>query len=103
MKRHSLLGKIVITSAFLVFLVSCKNSKQIESVASKKQFLKELHELGFSIVYGKISLESKKDEGEDDIQKLLDLFGEKNDDDSEQDKDTIWRKAYERPKEIPSK
>lgn len=103
MKRHSLLGKIVITSAFLVFLVSCKNSKQIESVASKKQFLKELHELGFSIVYGKISLESKKDEGEDDIQKLLNLFGEKNNDDSKLDKDTIWHKAYEKSKEIPLK
>ena len=72
-------------------------------MASKKQFLKELHELGFSIVYGKISLEPKKDEGEDDIQKLLDLFGKKNDNDSKQDKDTIWHKAYEKSKEIPSK
>ena len=27
----------------------------------------------------------------------------KNDDDSEQDKDTIWRKTYERSKEIPLK
>ena len=103
MKRHSLLGNIVITSAFLVFLVSCKKRKKIESVSSKKQFLKELHELGFSIVYGKISLESKKDEGEDDIQKLLNLFGEKNDDDSKLDKDTIWHKAYEKSKEIPLK